>query len=169
MWLKASQKAFSWYFVISQNIHVTIHFCKCCNILFSISDYESLRIGGLVFAVVLFLMGIALIVSKCLTTLSTRQMCNAECQRHHTVIPVCVSWPHTLPNSYAAAKQAGFCPSQTSGSGAHWCFLHNLDAQHSHGPCIAAICPLYLIPFLTHSVLPRFLLLPASTCCYCQW
>lgn len=34
---------------------------------FSISDYESLRIGGLVFAVVLFLMGIALIVSKCLT------------------------------------------------------------------------------------------------------
>ncbi|XP_056141927.1 FXYD domain-containing ion transport regulator 6-like isoform X4 [Lampris incognitus] len=27
-------------------------------------DYESLRIGGLVFAVVLFLMGIALIVSR---------------------------------------------------------------------------------------------------------
>lgn len=33
-----------------------------------VPDYESLRIGGLVFAVVLFLMGIALIVSKSLTT-----------------------------------------------------------------------------------------------------
>lgn len=30
-----------------------------------VSDYESLRIGGLVFAVVLFILGIALIVSKC--------------------------------------------------------------------------------------------------------
>uniref|UniRef100_A0A8D3D893 FXYD domain-containing ion transport regulator n=1 Tax=Scophthalmus maximus TaxID=52904 RepID=A0A8D3D893_SCOMX len=34
-------------------------------VLFVVSDYESLRIGGLVFAVVLFLLGIALIVSKC--------------------------------------------------------------------------------------------------------
>uniref|UniRef100_A0A3Q1EUZ5 FXYD domain-containing ion transport regulator n=1 Tax=Acanthochromis polyacanthus TaxID=80966 RepID=A0A3Q1EUZ5_9TELE len=31
---------------------------------FFIPDYESLRIGGLVFAVVLFLLGIALIVSN---------------------------------------------------------------------------------------------------------
>ena len=42
------------------------------NCFFFISDYESLRIGGLVFAVALFLLGIALIVSKCLTTLSTQ-------------------------------------------------------------------------------------------------
>uniref|UniRef100_A0A7N8YJ16 FXYD domain-containing ion transport regulator n=1 Tax=Mastacembelus armatus TaxID=205130 RepID=A0A7N8YJ16_9TELE len=35
---------------------------------FSVSDYESLRIGGLVFAVVLFILGIVLIVSKFITT-----------------------------------------------------------------------------------------------------
>lgn len=55
-----------------------------------ISDYESLRIGGLVFAVVLFLMGIALIVSKCFTALNSVQKGSAECQCHHTVIPVCL-------------------------------------------------------------------------------
>lgn len=36
--------------------------------VFFLSDYESLRIGGLIFAVVLFLMGIALIASKCVIT-----------------------------------------------------------------------------------------------------
>uniref|UniRef100_A0A671M075 FXYD domain-containing ion transport regulator n=1 Tax=Sinocyclocheilus anshuiensis TaxID=1608454 RepID=A0A671M075_9TELE len=30
-------------------------------------DYESLRIGGMIFAVILFLMGIFLIVSECQT------------------------------------------------------------------------------------------------------
>uniref|UniRef100_A0A8C2HY75 FXYD domain-containing ion transport regulator n=1 Tax=Cyprinus carpio TaxID=7962 RepID=A0A8C2HY75_CYPCA len=30
-------------------------------------DYESLRIGGMIFAVILFLMGIFLIVSECRT------------------------------------------------------------------------------------------------------
>uniref|UniRef100_A0A3Q3VXB2 FXYD domain-containing ion transport regulator n=1 Tax=Mola mola TaxID=94237 RepID=A0A3Q3VXB2_MOLML len=55
--------------------------------VFLISDYESLRIGGLVFAVVLFLMGIALIVSKYLTTFSRRP----KFHRHHTVIRLCES------------------------------------------------------------------------------
>uniref|UniRef100_A0A3B4XRS9 FXYD domain-containing ion transport regulator n=1 Tax=Seriola lalandi dorsalis TaxID=1841481 RepID=A0A3B4XRS9_SERLL len=48
--------------------------------------YESLRIGGLVFAVALFLMGIFLIVSKCFTAFSTQQisesvndLCAASC------------------------------------------------------------------------------------------
>nr|XP_019948146.1 PREDICTED: FXYD domain-containing ion transport regulator 6-like isoform X2 [Paralichthys olivaceus]XP_019948147.1 PREDICTED: FXYD domain-containing ion transport regulator 6-like isoform X2 [Paralichthys olivaceus] len=54
-------------------------------------DYESLRIGGLVFAVVLFLLGIALIVSKCFAAISTQQMCNVKCPFQHTVIPVSAS------------------------------------------------------------------------------
>ena len=33
-----------------------------------LSDYKSLRIGGLIFAVVLFLMGIAFIISECVIT-----------------------------------------------------------------------------------------------------
>lgn len=52
-------------FCISRLSHGTIHFCMHYKPLFPpFSDYESLRIGGLVFAVVLFLLGIALIVSK---------------------------------------------------------------------------------------------------------
>lgn len=153
------------FYYFTKLSNVTIHFCKHRNVLFSISDYESLRIGGLVFAVVLFLMGIALIVSKCLPTLTTQLMCNAECQHHHTVIPVCVSWPHALRNSYGAAKQTSWLLSLSD----VWKRVRNLGTQHSHDLCITAVCPLHLIPFLTHSVLPKFLLLPASTCCYCQW
>lgn len=120
----------------------TISFCKHYKVLFCISDYESLRIGGLVFAVVLFFMGIALIVSKCLTTLSTQRMCNGKCQCHHTDPCMC-ELTSRLP------KQVGFCFSQRSGREAHWCLLHNLSTQHSQDPCITAVCPLYLIPFLT--------------------
>uniref|UniRef100_A0A4W6D092 FXYD domain-containing ion transport regulator n=1 Tax=Lates calcarifer TaxID=8187 RepID=A0A4W6D092_LATCA len=94
-------------------------------------DYESLRIGGLVFAVVLFLLGIFLIVSKCFPALSAQQMCNIGCHHQHTVIPVCVSWPHSPPNLYSAAKQAGFCFSQRSGRKARRCFLHNLSGRRS--------------------------------------
>lgn len=76
MWLKASQKAFEFmvFCYFTKLSHVTIHFWKRYNIFSSISDYESLRIGGLVFAVALFLMGIALIVSKCLTTVHSRRV-----------------------------------------------------------------------------------------------
>uniref|UniRef100_A0A669DFQ6 FXYD domain-containing ion transport regulator n=1 Tax=Oreochromis niloticus TaxID=8128 RepID=A0A669DFQ6_ORENI len=56
--------------------------CFC----FVISDYESLRIGGLVFAVVLFFLGIAIIVSKCMA-------CN------WIVFPVCTNSPRSPPQT----------------------------------------------------------------------
>ena len=69
--------------------HPILHLCRRIKALFlfilfvSISDYESLRIGGLVFAVALFLLGIALVVSK---YPSAQHTWNVECERHYTMI-----------------------------------------------------------------------------------
>lgn len=154
MWLNASGKA-------SEDVWVP---CVFHSFVFFISDYESLRIGGLVFAVVLFLMGIILIVSKCFTVSAAECVTASRC--HHTVILVWVCWPRRQ-NVSVAAKQAGFC------------FLSEVwleggrmplpQSQHSTVSCLVYhSSPLYLISLLTGGVLPRFFLLPASTWCYCQ-
>lgn len=44
-------------------MHVFYKMCKLLHFFF-FSDYESLRIGGLTFAVILFMLGILLILSK---------------------------------------------------------------------------------------------------------
>lgn len=78
---EASENASRYLFFMSLGeklLHVSFQLCKHLpNIffLFFISDYESLRIGGLVFAVALFLLGIFLIVSK---YTSLQQMYNTK-------------------------------------------------------------------------------------------
>lgn len=92
-----------------------------------VPDYESLRIGGLVFAVVLFLMGIALIVSKSARKLSPH--CDCCASRDPDPGPS----HHAGGGGEGGTTQAGFClPWMYPG------LLHKLDA-----------CPLHLIPALT--------------------
>lgn len=120
-------------------------------VLFVVSDYESLRIGGLVFAVVLFLLGIALIVSKCFCT-------EVVCCCHHTVILVRATWPRGLPNVHSVAKQAGLCFSHASGGEAlHTCSLYNLSTLWSNVPRVTAALSTWSLLSLVVS-LPRFFL-----------
>ena len=159
------QRAFEFFAFCNWKLwDATMHFWKHWVFFFSFSDYESLRIGGLVFAVVLFLMGIVLIVSKCFSALNTQQMRNAVRHCRHTVIPVCVSWPHSLPNLYGAAKQAGFCFSQRFGRKAHRCLLHNLSTQHvslqPFIPYTLSLFPLLVSSQGSSSYLPAELSLP---------
>lgn len=107
-------------------------------------------------------MGIALIVSKCFTSWSAQPKRNCR----HTVISVCRSWPRARGRSRRAEKQAGYCLPQTFGRETCWSLLHNLSTHCCCDPCFTAVCPLHLIPLLTHGVLPRIRLSPASTYCY---
>lgn len=75
-----------------------------------LSDYESLRIGGLVFAVVLFLMGIALIVSKSSTARSAETLT--------TLWSLCRRWPRPRPRPRATAPGCGMWGDWGSGGGA---------------------------------------------------
>lgn len=108
-----------------------------------VPDYESLRIGGLVFAVVLFLMGIALIVSKSARKLSPHCDC-------------CASRDPDPGPSHHAGGGGGDYTSR---------LLSPLDVPR---PLTQARC----LPFTPHPCahwLQGSCSLPASTCCYSHW
>lgn len=110
--------------------------CEDFQLMFFISDYESLRIGGLVFAVVLFVLGIALVVSKWLSTSSTLQVLNAKTGSHRVAV-LAVFLNHTAPQ-------------RPVGRNVCWCTFWTFGSQHRLGPCVAPLGPPYL-----HSVICR--------------
>ena len=135
--------------------------------LFLISDYESLRIGGLVFAVVLFLLGIALIVSKWFASVSTQQMCNVKCRfSPHCDPSKCelTSQPpectlrKNKPPSVCLRRLVGRRAQRLLAQAQHSLLMLRVSQQlfihhpFSHSPCPSMVLPCYLP---THTVTAR--------------
>lgn len=110
------------------------------------ADYESLRIGGLVFAVVLFLMGIALIVSKSLTTWSAETLATLWLLRQ--------PWPRPRPRAITPRwgrgdgelnKQSSVSPGRAQASYTSWLLGLYTSSLHSVAAVILLSLPAHAV------------------------